>query len=452
MALAKKASFQWMVSIILGALFFLFPTTDTYTFQIKLFFAITVFSIAIIAFDLLPTLIASLILLAGYALVVKAPLNVVFAPWLQTIPWMLLGGFILTNVLLSTGLLKRFAYWCFIRTGGSYNGILYGLMIVGILMALVGLGGQAVLFATLTYGICLALELGQSKASAGIMICGALAALVPQIFFFQPGYAGILFGFAGLPIDWFTYLRDNAIFLPWCFILVFMLTKMFKPEVKIQGKNYFIDEMSKLGPITKAEIKAIFVVAFVFIFILTSNWHGLAVDWAFILAPILLYLPGIDLGRPEDIKNVNFSFVIFVAACMAIGTVSKALGIGNIVSALLLPLLQQAGDTLSLIIVWLSAVVLNLVLTPLAAEAGFVPTVVQIATDLGVNPYGFLYVFRQGLNEVVLPHEWALILIFFSYGLIHMKDFIKFFSSKMVLNLVYLLILAVPYWKLIGVL
>ena len=106
---------------------------------------------------------------------------------------------------------------------------------------------------------------------------------------------------------------------------------------------------------------------------------------------------------------------------------------------------------MSLVIIWASAVILNLVLTPLAAEAGFVPTVVQIANDLGVNPYGFLYVFRQGLNEVILPHEWALILIFFSYGLIQMKDFIKFFSSKMVLNLLYVLLLAVPYWKLIGV-
>lgn len=51
-----------------------------------------------------------------------------------------------------------------------------------------------------------------------------------------------------------------------------------------------------------------------------------------------------------------------------------------------------------------------------------------------------------------MPYEYALYMICFSYGLIHIKNFIKAFGIKMILNLVYIFVVAVPYWMLIGLL
>jgi solute carrier family 13 (sodium-dependent dicarboxylate transporter), member 2/3/5 len=49
-----------------------------------------------------------------------------------------------------------------------------------------------------------------------------------------------------------------------------------------------------------------------------------------------------------------------------------------------------------------------------------------------------------------LRYEYVLVLIFFAYGLIRIKDFAKFFSIKMGLNIVYISVILIPYWKLIG--
>ena len=50
---------------------------------------------------------------------------------------------------------------------------------------------------------------------------------------------------------------------------------------------------------------------------------------------------------------------------------------------------------------------------------------------------------------MLLPYEWPFVMVFFSFGLIPMKDFIKLFSIKTVVNFIYFLVILIPFWKLI---
>ena len=52
----------------------------------------------------------------------------------------------------------------------------------------------------------------------------------------------------------------------------------------------------------------------------------------------------------------------------------------------------------------------------------------------------------------MVPDEYAIYLIYFSFGMLTMKDFVKFFSTKMVLAFIFLVVLVIPYWTLIGLL
>lgn len=101
---------------------------------------------------------------------------------------------------------------------------------------------------------------------------------------------------------------------------------------------------------------------------------------------------------------------------------------------------------------WLLAVVVNFGLTPLAAMASFGVPITEIALSLHMQPYPILYAFNVGLDQLLFPYEYAIYLIYFSFGMIQIKDFIKFGATKMVLSFLFLMILAVPYWKLIGLL
>ncbi len=102
--------------------------------------------------------------------------------------------------------------------------------------------------------------------------------------------------------------------------------------------------------------------------------------------------------------------------------------------------------------VWSIATGFNFLLTPYAEMATLTVPIVQITTDMGINPYPVILAFYQGLDQVVMPYESFPYLYLFSFGIVAMKDFMKFFGIKLVLNLIYILCLAVPYWMVIGLL
>ncbi|RYD04906.1 hypothetical protein N752_12020 [Desulforamulus aquiferis] len=311
----KKQILLWAITITLPLVLMLVPINEVFTHQIRLFLAGTLFAILLFAFELLPQLIPSLLLPIFYVVSGVAPSTAVFGPWATTIPWMFLGGILLANTLDSIGLLRRIAYWCIIKTGGTYNGILYGIMFAGIILNIL-IPAQAVIpMAAFTYGICKALNLGKSKESAGIMLTGAFAALLPLFFFYNPNFAiiiGVASSVHSTPITWLQYFIQNVPNILWCFLMVFIISKVFKPDQTIDCKDYFSGEYGKLGALASGEKKAIFVTSLLVIFLITGGIHGIDIGWGFPLAAILLYLPGINIGTESDIKRINFSLLFLL--------------------------------------------------------------------------------------------------------------------------------------------
>lgn len=75
----------------------------------------------------------------------------------------------------------------------------------------------------------------------------------------------------------------------------------------------------------------------------------------------------------------------------------------------------------------------------------------QIAGNVGLDPNIGIFAFVQGLEQVLLPYEYVLVLIVFSYGYITMKDFIIGYGGKMLLSIGCLMTVGIGYWKMIGV-
>lgn len=449
----KKNTLYWIVTIALPLIIMLFPTGDEFTPQIRKFIAVTLAAILIFAFEILPQLIPSLLLPISYVLLNLAPSAAVFGPWSTHIPWMFLGGILLANCLENIGLLRRIAYWCIIKSGGTYNRILYGIMFAGIIINLLIPAQATIPLAAFTYGICMAMGLGKSKESAGIMLTGAFAALLPLFFFYNPNFAIIQSAGAQVypvTITWLQYFIHNVPNILWAFFCVFLISKVFKPSKPINCKDYVTEEYKKLGPLTTAEKKGIFVTGLLIAFLLTGGLHGINIGWGFALAACLLYFPGINIGSDSDIKRINFSLLFFVTACMSIGSVANVLGLGKMLANSVMPLMESSGTTGTIVLVWLLCVIANFLMTPLAIMAAFTAPLSQIALNLGIDPVAFFYTIFQGVDQIVLPYEYALVLIFFSFGLINIKDFVKMFSLKMFLNLIFIVGILIPWWKLVG--
>lgn len=457
-ALDKTIIGKWVITLAIPLMIFCIPTGEIFTKDLQLFLMITIGVILAVAFEFFNLMIPALLLPLLYILAGLSTFNVAFSGFASSTAILVVGALLFANVLEESGLLKRVAYWCILRTGGSFVGILYGIVLAGIALTLMTSGNGIYIIATLCYGVCRAFDLGVSKESALIMLCGAFASTTIRACVYTPGLMAIVLGGAqsvdpSITVSWGGFLFHNWPYLIFILALPVILTKLLKPTVTIEnGKAYFQKAYHDLGPVTVHEKKAAVLTVILLAFLLTTSWHKIDMAIGFCLIPILFFMPGIHIGTEQNIKDINFSMVFFIVACLGIGAVSSSLGFGSLVSSTLSPLLASSGDKLALVVIWLFGVLANFLLTPLAILAGFSAPITQLALDLGIKPLGALYVLFNTLDQIVLPYEYVNYLMFFSFGVISMKDFIQIMGIKLVIGAAFLALVLYPWWHVVGVL
>lgn len=448
-----KKKCAWFITIITPAVIMAIPETPMLTGEIKIFLAITLTAILIFAFGYIPQLIVGLVLPISYNITNLAPTEVVFSPWTSTVPWMFLGGMILSNILMRTGLLKRIAYMLIKRTGTTYYKLLLSITAAGFSMNLLAPGESYIPMAMLTYGICVALDLGKSRTSAGIMLTGFFSSYMPKYFIYSSEINNLqTLGSTVVEtnLTFAQYFYHNIPSILWIFILVFVTARITRPEKNLNATRHAQDELTQLGPMTKCEKKAAAVSSLVFIYFLTSEFHHLPLAWGFPLVAFIFFLPGIKIGTTEDLTSVNFSMIVFIASCLSIGYVANHIGFGQIIADVILPYLSSSNVTVTLMIIWGICVITNFALTPLAIWATYTVPFVEAAQTLGINVLVVYYQMYQASCQILFPYEWALPLFYFSFGLIKTKDYTRIFGTVMILNFFYMLLVYIPYWKLIG--
>lgn len=455
--LSKKTVIIWAITIILPLAIMLIPTNEVFNIKLKLYVAITLMGILIMAFESLNQLALAILLPVAYIVFQLAPANVVFSSWLSYIPWMMVGGLLLAEVLNGIGLLDRVAYKCIILTGGTYLGILAGIALAGVVMFIFIPGQTMIIMATLGYGICVALDLGRSRASAGIMLTAAVATALPQHFIYSPNYL-IYFPLGEsatgpLSIGWLEFFGKNWPTLFFFLLMLALAYIMFKPrkgEAAINGADYFKAEYEKLGPMSMAEKKGAFLCVLLLLLVMFGKRLGFEPAWAFAFVPMLAFVPGINIAKMEDVQRVRFSFVFFMTACLAIGATAGALGLGTLLTQLAVPIISGMPASTFLVVAYLFIFVFNFLLTPMAIMAAFTLPLVQMAMSLGINPKAFYMFMMQSADQIVLPYENIQYLIFASFGMISAKDFAKYMGLKTVLNVAFFFLILIPFWKLIG--
>lgn len=455
--IVRKQLLSWLAIILVPLAIYMVPLSKTFTADIRLFLVITVAAILCWAFEPVHLIVPSLLLPAVYILIGLAEPAQVYQPWSMPVPWLLIGGFIIAAIFEGTGLMKRVAYWCILRAGGSYVGILFGILFSGIFVALMvpSNGGRVTLYCALTYGICKALDLKpKSNTASAIMMCGFFGA-IGIAFMYMTGSETIIMGQSmlaekGFGFTWMEYAKWNLpIFIIWGIMQVLVMMLVLKPDSEIHGKEYFKQEYAALGKMSSKEKKMAVIFAFIFGMLM---WGKFAPQWIFIFASCLAFMPGIQLADQEILKKVNLPMLIFVTSTMTIGVVAGKVGAGKWLADAVAPLLDQSGTVFTFFAVWLVAVLVNFLLTPLAAMASLTVPMIDLAVQIGVNPQPVIFTFMQGLNQVILPYEYALVLLMYSFGMISMKNLMKVFGARMVANLVFILVIALPYWKLVGIL
>ena len=451
-----KLLIQWLIAIGVPVLiYFGIPQTAAVSLEMRKFFTITIWAILTWAMNLMPGYVAGLLLTMLGILWNVAPSSVILGPWTGSVVWMSLGGLTLSAIFESSGLMERIAYFFIVKSGCTYKGICIGIVLSGIIVALMvpNMTGRVALYCVLCYGIYNALKIQKnSNTGAGIMFAGFTAAIAPAWLFLSASESLQLVNSylqeQGSSVTWMEYFISNfPVMLIWTIVLIAMTLFMFKQDIEIDGKEYFVQKQKELGPLKPKEIKFMGVLVVLLIAIMFS---GIDAGWLFTLATIVCFLPGINVAEEKDLKKVNFTMVFFVAATMSIGNMSNAVGVADLVGSLLKPFLENVGNFGLLIFAWLAGVITDKLMTPLAGQAAFVPLFIGIAQNLGLSLKGVSFSFLWGVEQLCFPYEWALFLILFSYDVFDMKKAIKWCTARTILSLIFLMALIYPYWSITG--
>jgi di/tricarboxylate transporter len=456
----KTYCIKWLISLFIPLLIYLTPTTENFTAEIRLFLTFVALIILIIAFDLLEVTIAAIALPTLFVISGLAPAGTAFAPWTYTTMWLIVGTFVLAGALEECGLLKRIAFWCIKRCGGTFNGTMYGLMIVGTILAWCTFCNSYMIVITLTYGICKAMGLEKSKESAVVMMVGSIGVTSCMEFVYNPLMMslmtqGVNFVLPDFQVFWYNQLLISAPVIVFYFIFIFVLTRLYKTKnIQIAGgKEYFETEYKALGQMSVAEKKAAIMLLALMIYLLTNPIHHLSTDWGFMVIPYLMFFPGIGVASRNALKSsINFGAVAFCAACFSIGAVGTSLGLSNLISTGVTPVLSGLGKIPVLYMTMLFGMFANLVLTPSAMMSCLPPIIAQVAVDIGMNPLAPLFALYFSCDMIFLPHEVPAVLILFTLNLISMGDFVKMSIIKIVTLLICIGVFLIPYWYLIGIL
>lgn len=448
---SKILSFKWLFAFMVPIVLWFLPMSADVTPEIRKFLVVTVWAILMFMFELLDTAIVSLAMIFGYVLFQVVPVETALSAWTNTTVWMAIASFIIVNVVQKTKLLERLAYSLVILTGGSYLGILFGIATMSIIFCLlVASTVTSMILMAIAYGLCRALKLEPGKASAGIMLTSIICFVEATNFLYVPQCIGLSASVVGVSVDYLTILKHNWVFIPLVYLMAFVISIVFKPEQSIGGRDVFIEKRMALGAMESDEKKTLAVLVAMVIYLFTVPWHGFDMVYGFIFGTVLLFIPHIGVGSPADIEKVNIGTIIFFVSCMAIGSVGGAVGIGELLAKISVPLLEGKSIYVFSALIWIIGVICNFFMTPLALMTIMGGPFGAIAANLDISGYPVAYLLSFAGNNLLFPYENTLFLICFTFGMVKMKDFIKIGFIKMLVCLAYTLIIGVTYWNILG--
>ena len=149
----KKQVISWVVSILVGLVIMLFPVSETFTPEIRMYLAITIGTVLLIILDVLPKMFIAIMLPTLYTVTNLAPMATSFAAYAAANLWMVLGALFLGKIMEDTGVLNRICYRLIIVMGGAFSGAVFVAFVATLVINWVTLGAGWVVALPVALGL-----------------------------------------------------------------------------------------------------------------------------------------------------------------------------------------------------------------------------------------------------------------------------------------------------------
>lgn len=393
-----------------------------------------------------------------------ANFEVAFGGFANTTTWFIFGAFLFGRMAAKSGLGRRLAYMVMRAVGHSYSRLLLGLILSDFLLTILVPSGVArvVIMAAVALGLMEVFGVGRSSNiargmfiiltyTASIfdkMIIAGAASITARGLIEKVGDVEVLWSrwfLAYLPCDLIT------IFVAW------RLTLYLYPPERAElpgGSAYLSNELRQMGRWTVLERRsAILMLAAVglwmtdFIHHIPSPMIGLGVGLA-------AALPRVGVLDADDVRNVNYMPMFFVAAALSMGQVLVATRALDVLTDLLFgwmePLITNVYRS-TLVLYWFAFLYHIPLGDEVAMLATSIPVLMNFAREQQLDPLALGMIWTFGAGAKLFVYQSGVMVVGYSYGCFDARDMLKIGACLTIVESLILLLLVPFYWPLIGV-
>lgn len=380
----------------------------------------------------------------------------------KEIIWLLIATLMMGQAIEKTSIHKRIAYNMFLLAKGNLRLIILFMMLFGLSLTffIPSVLGRMVLILPICVGLLKSVE-QQGIKGLGKIIVPAMT-FVPFIGSFGviTGGGGTLYAaqlFETMGKSW-SYIEWLIIMGPVVLVIVILfwiviITFLFRDNSIRVDQEYLLEERSKVGELSRQELKIMILYSLLLILWITKSLHGFSLAMSAVFVASLLFLPGIRLlDWKEAMIKIEWSILFAFAAGFSI---ADALNVSDITGWLSLTAEKYLGDTSSFIVALILMITLVLIrigfLNYTMMIASFMPLVFTFAKVALVNPIWLGMIALIGSSICFFfPMQAISGMTAFSLGHHTLQDHFRVGIILTAIIIFVTLVSAFYYWPLVG--
>lgn len=381
--------------------------------------------------------------------------------------WTLIPALYFGFVLQKTGLGKRVAYLVLKSFKPSWVTMTISWLLIGVALSALtpSITVRVAIVMPIAISIVEACKLEfRSKGAAFVTLIAWGMCLFPGTGWLTGSLSGpIMQGFLPMEVkamanfsEWFQILA-----LPWFTVTILFVVLAFflaKPNQPIGiAADTFKEEYKKLGGITRDELITLLVLVGSLIMFSTETFHGIPTAATAMGAMFLLVIFRI-IAAPEISTGINWDVVMFFGVTVGLSQLFRFSGISAWVEPIITPaILGLAGGSplIFMLIITIGLMAVRFIDVPWGFTTIALTSVVTIPLffEFGYHPLVITMAYVAAINFFLLGYQQPWILM--AEGMIQGRGWapnhIPLFGAIYIVSVLVAIVVAVPYWKLIGV-
>ncbi len=470
-AFLKKIGIPLALIVLLGLIFM--PTPQGLSVEGQKAIAIFCAALTLWVCGSIPIYLTSLLVIVLLPLTNTVPKEkAVFATLGYPVIWLMVCAFILTSAMIKANIARRFALWMITRFGQTPKKALFALILINFIIVFFVPSTTA--RATLMVPICLILlsiyrlEPGQSNFGKLMMLQGVqVDALATSGVMTGTAANMIAVGFineqAGGDIGYMDWLVAS---FPMAFISMlitffvgFKLFSIKREEDFTRATNRLRNEFDKLGKLTLAEKKALFIFLFAIISWATEDyqkgWFGfeISVYMTAVIAAIMCLMPTIGIIKWSE-ASIKWDLMLFAAGAYAAGkTLQKTGGAEWLMAKMVDSLgLDNMSHNMVYIVVIFVTMYSHLVFTSKTVRTTIlIPSIIALGQTLNMDAVTLALAASFTITyTITLPPHSKVNALYFSTGYFSVPDQMKYGLITCFIGATVLSIAVFTWFRLLG--